>query len=145
MLSLLYSIMILYNQAPQKTATLFSRARTEASLIRSFLISSIAIPPIEKGGPKGAQKTIIIGFREDSSQDERETFLKGRGLHERFALDSIDAAVVPAPQGQTPEGFVKALEQIPESPVSFAEADSILAPDLIPDDPWFLNWQQDKQ
>ena len=119
----------------------------ETIILRSFFASQ-EMPPIERGGAKGKETDyVLVGFREGVGRDDRRAFLASQGFDdERFAFENIRVAAIPVPRGANPEAFARTLEAIPNSPIEFAEVDVLVAPDaVIPNDPWFLNWQKDKQ
>ncbi len=96
------------------------------------------------GTPSHAHDRILVGFRQSASQDLKVEVLARHGLRPRSVIAGIEVHVVGIPAGTLPEAAVAALLRKESASVEFAEVDAILEASLVPDDPWFANWQPDK-
>lgn len=92
-----------------------------------------------------AKKNILIAFKDNFPGEARKALLARHSLSEVSEIKSIGIKIVEVPAFAVPE---KALEKIlknENSNIEFAELDEIVLPAIIPNDPWYVNWQKNKQ
>lgn len=91
------------------------------------------------------KKNILIKFKEGvGSSGERDLLLR-HSLRPVSAIMPLGIIVVQSALHLPPENVLKRLEERESGNVEFAEIDELIPPSLLPDDPWFANWQKNKQ
>lgn len=88
---------------------------------------------------------ILVKFKPGISVVRRNQIASAYGIQENSEIKGIGVKIISIPFGRNPQLFVDALNKNESDAIEFAEPDFIVEPSLIPNDPWFLNWQKDKQ
>lgn len=101
---------------------------------------------VEKGGKVGVKEgRLLVKFADGTVNSEKDKILKKHDLVSVVDIRGIDVKIVAVPGGDKTEEVRDRFLNEERETVEFVETDDIFAPDIIPDDPWFLNWQKDKQ
>ena len=87
---------------------------------------------------------ILVKFKDSLSDTKKNALLARHNLKEKMEIKQIGIKIISLSAGDTPEKASDALKQETDS-VDFAEPDYAVEPSFIPNDPWFTNWQKDKQ
>lgn len=83
---------------------------------------------------------ILVQFRQGVLQDQVNNVLASLSARETEQIPQIGVHIVQLPSVGNEEAFVNAFRA--RSDVAFAELDRIVPPaDVIPNDPWYANWQ----
>ncbi|HTK05156.1 MAG TPA: S8 family serine peptidase [Candidatus Eisenbacteria bacterium] len=90
-----------------------------------------------------AKEHVLVKFKPQANLSRRDEVLAGLGMQKLSTIDGLDVQLVSVPPGQTPEQAVGRLRN--EVDVQFAEPDEVFEPSLVPNDPWYANWQNDKR
>ncbi len=100
----------------------------------------------EKGGVVGrADDRILVKFKEGVSIEKRRQSLEKHNLKEKSEIKGIGVKIINLPSGKMPEEVVAKLLNDEKNVIEFAEVDSLLAPDYIPNDPLYPNeWHVSK-
>lgn len=97
-----------------------------------------------KGGVAGiVRDRILIKFNSSVVSEKRGEIFSRHGLRGFSDIPGIDVALVSLPAEVSAEEIISRL--LREESVEFAETDNVLAPSFFPNDPWFPNWQKNKQ
>jgi subtilisin family serine protease len=88
---------------------------------------------------------ILVKFKPGISADRRSRVMTKNNLKEKSEIKSIQVKLMTMPSGQDPQLFADKLSRNESDIIEFAEPDYIVEPSLLPNDPWFINWQKDKQ
>ena len=105
-----------------------------------------AIETVDARGKTGVQEHyIMVKFKPSTSSEKRKEVLKKHKLSERSEITQLKVKLLTISDEDTPEEARDRLEAEEKNFIEFAEVDEILAPSLVPNDPWFPNWQKDKQ
>lgn len=87
---------------------------------------------------------ILVKFKPDVTNEKRVDIMSRHGLKEKSEIKQLGIKLVSV-SGQNPKQVVNALEMSDGASIEFAEPDYVVEPGLVPNDPWFANWQKDKQ
>ncbi len=83
---------------------------------------------------------VLAKFRANVGLDHARQVIAALGARDADELPAIGLFVLDLPTETDEAGFAKAMSQRPE--VEFAELDQIVRPaDVLPNDPWFANWE----
>lgn len=127
----------------------FQVRQNEAELqayVRGSLENVFRTTVIGRGNTIGfAEDRILVKFKSVTSAGERATLLSRHGLASQDKLRGLDIQLLRTSPSDTPEEVAARLNAAESRLVEFAEPDAILAPSAVPNDPWFPNWQYDKQ
>jgi thermitase len=83
---------------------------------------------------------LLVQFRNDAMSGTRANLIAEAGARDAGALPASDVHVIELPEGADERAMVNALQSRAE--IEFAELDEIVPPaDLIPNDPWYANWE----
>lgn len=88
------------------------------------------------------QGEVIVGFKKDVPSARRAAVLAKHKFTKKTDIAGIDAIVADITLGGDMKAALAALESNPD--VEFAEMNVIVPPALIPNDPWYANWEADK-
>ncbi|MEK7212151.1 MAG: S8 family serine peptidase, partial [Patescibacteria group bacterium] len=95
-----------------------------------------------KGGVIGtAEDYILVKFKSDVGAAKRQEVMSRHGLTEKSEIKQIGVKLLAISKEDTPEEVVDRLKAKEKGDIEFAEVDAIVAPDLIPNDPWYTNWE----
>ena len=86
---------------------------------------------------------ILVSFKDGLSEENKGQFAKKYGLKERGFIPELGVHIFEVRAGDSAETDAKKMVLEPES-VEFAEPDYLLEPALVPNDPWYANWEKDK-
>jgi len=87
---------------------------------------------------------ILVKFKSNASDLRRSEINSKYALKENSEIKNIGVKIVSIPSGIKPEAMVEALNNNEKDAIEFAEPDFVVEPSLVPNDPWFANWQKDK-
>lgn len=87
---------------------------------------------------------VLVKFRPQADEKKRKETLGRLGMSEKSSIPQIDVRLVTVPQGMTAEQAVGRLRSETDT-VDFSEPDYVYEPSLVPNDPWYANWQADKR
>jgi len=94
-------------------------------------------PPVQDSFVPGR---VLVKFRGDIGLDHARQIIAALGARDADELPAIAVFVLDLPIETDEASFAWAISQRPE--VEFAEVDKILRPaDVLPNDPWFANWE----
>jgi thermitase len=83
---------------------------------------------------------VLVKFRSNVGLDHARQIIAALGARDADELPAIGVFVLDLPTETDEAGFARAMSQRPE--VEFAELDQIVRPaDVLPNDPWFANWE----
>src|SRR5215216_4222347 len=83
---------------------------------------------------------VLVKFRSNVGLDHARQIIAALGARDADELPAIGVFVLELSAETDEAGFARAMSQRPE--VEFAELDQIVRPaDVLPDDPWFANWE----
>ena len=100
----------------------------------------------EKGGKVGVKTgRLLVKFSDSVANSEKDKIIKKHGLVNILDIKGVDVKIVAVPGGDKTEEILDRLMREENEKIEFAETDDVFAPDFIPNDPWFINWQKDKQ
>jgi subtilisin family serine protease len=91
-----------------------------------------------------AEGRILVSFKDSVGEKGRAELMKKYGLKERGYIPALGVHQFEIPAGDSAETFVKKMRMEPES-FDFAEPDYLVEPSVVPNDPWYQNWQKDKE
>lgn len=87
---------------------------------------------------------ILVKFKDSLPEPKKSEILRQRDLKERSEIKPLGIKIIALPANASPEKAADELKLYKDS-IEFAEPDYMLSPSFIPNDPWFVNWQKDKQ
>lgn len=87
---------------------------------------------------------VLIKFKSDISDEKKKEVLYRHGLEEKSEIKHLGVKVVSI-SGRAFQNVLDDLKRSDPDSIEFAEPDFSIEPGLVPDDPWFQNWQKDKQ
>jgi len=87
---------------------------------------------------------ILVKFKPDVPAQSRSEILSRHGLKENSEIKPLGVKLV-STLGKSYQNVIDDLNRSDGASIEFAEPDYIVEPGLIPNDPWFANWQKDKQ
>jgi len=83
---------------------------------------------------------VLVKFRANVGLDYARQIVAALGVREDGVLPATGVLVLDLPEQADEAGFANALANRPD--VEFAELDRIVKPaDVLPNDPWFVNWE----
>ncbi len=88
--------------------------------------------------------SILISFEEGVTGNVRADLIKKYGLKERGYIPALDVRRYQVPTTESPLAIATLLST-EKGVVVFAEPDYLLEPSVVPNDPWFASWQQNKK
>ena len=88
---------------------------------------------------------ILVKFKSGISVEKHNQIKVKYNVKEDSEIKNIGVKIISTPPGRTPEEFVDILNKNEGNSIEFAEPDFVVEPSLIPNDPWFVNWQKDKE
>ena len=88
---------------------------------------------------------VLVKFKPTTSLQKRNDALFRYGLKEKKEIKQLGVKLFEIPAGQNTWAFGESLYRNEKNIIEFAEPDFVVEPSLIPNDPWFVNWQKDKQ
>jgi subtilisin family serine protease len=88
---------------------------------------------------------ILLKFKSDASSTRRSQIFTKHNLKEKSEIKNIGVKIVSIPSGSKPKDIAEALNKNESDALEFAEPDFVVEPSLVPNDPWYLNWQKDKE
>lgn len=122
------------------------QARLEALLVDIAPVTGMETRPLPGGRAGGVfQNYVLVKFKTEATQAVRDAVLARGNLRSQAELREIGVHVVSIHSQKTPAQVVQDLTNEESAYVEFAEVDAMVAPSAIPNDPWFANWQKDKQ
>jgi thermitase len=87
---------------------------------------------------------ILVKFKSDISSDQRNQILSKRNMKEKSEIKSLGVKIISIPTGKILGEVIDELKNNESNSIEFAEPDFLVEPSLIPNDPWYANWQKDK-
>src|SRR5688500_2843720 len=90
-----------------------------------------------------AKDHVLVKFKPQADASKRDEVLGRLGMSRLSTIAQIDVHLVAVHPGGAPEQAVERLRG--QAEVQFAELDQVLEPSLVPNDPWYANWQNDKR
>jgi thermitase len=90
-----------------------------------------------------AQDHVLVKFKPQADDVARTQALGKNGMGKKVAVQQIDLQLATLPKGMTPDKAVGLLKD--DATVEYVEPDLIVEPSLVPNDPWYANWQNDKR
>jgi thermitase len=100
---------------------------------------------ISKRGEGVEQDHILVKFKDSVSEIKKNQILNKHDLSIQSEISQIKVKIVKISPNDTPEEVVDRLNANEKDSIEFAEVDSIVYPDLIPNDPLYgSNWQLPK-
>lgn len=124
------------------------------SLVMAFALASYFLRqpvreellPASIGRILGASpERILIKFKDGIAVERKNKVMSDYGFKEKSDLKQIGVKMMTLPLGHNPQLIVESLIKNEADAIEFAEPDYIVEPSLLPNDPWFANWQKDKQ
>ena len=87
---------------------------------------------------------LLVKFKSSATSAQRGDIMARHDLKVKTEIQQIGVSVMKIGAGQNPVAIAKRLREEAGADIEFVELDMILSPSLIPNDPWFANWQKDK-
>ncbi len=103
-------------------------------LLVTVSLAAAGQPTAQAAPPQHEPNQILVRPKPGVSEDELQILFAGHRAAEVGAIHQINVRVLRVPEAEL-ESVVTALRQNPR--LEFVEPDSVLEPDLIPDDPYF--------
>lgn len=101
---------------------------------------------VERGGKIiTPNPNLLIKFLPHVLSYEKENILKHHNLTPISDIKGIDVKIVKVPASANSNEIRDKIISAWNEKVEFVETDDLFMPDIIPDDPWFINWQKNKQ
>jgi len=98
------------------------------------------ITPVTRQGESFVPGRVLVKFKSNIGLDHARQIVAALGARDADELPALDVFVLDLPIETDEAGFARAISQRPE--VEFAELDQIVRPaDVLPNDPWFANWE----
>ena len=92
-----------------------------------------------------SEEHILVKFRSTTASPKRNEIMARHGLTEKAEIKQIGVKLLSFPSENTPEEVVDRLKTQEKGNIEFAEVDAIVAPSLIPNDPyWMYQWNHPK-
>ncbi|MHC5112380.1 MAG: S8 family peptidase [Planctomycetota bacterium] len=113
-----------------------------AALLAALSVTAITQAGERPAGP-GSHERVLVKFRPHVAAEAQFDLHGHFGHAVERTIHQIDLQVIKVPPGKSAEDVVARYEKHPH--VEFVEVESFLKPTLVPDDPWYTNWQMDLQ
>ena len=111
----------------------FDRARAQKD-------RRIHVAPVTREEDSFVPGRVLVKFRSNVGLDHARQIVAALGAREDGVLPATGVLVLNLPEQADEAGFANAMAARPD--VEFAELDRILRPaDVLPNDPWFVNWE----
>jgi subtilisin family serine protease len=110
--------------------------------IVSQAVQKMKIPPPERStaGPRSGTE-IIVGFESSAGESKRNEIAQTMLLTKRGEIPALGAQIFTVSEDDTPQEVIDRLTHEHKKNVRFAEVNSILAPEYVPNDPlWSTQW-----
>jgi thermitase len=91
-----------------------------------------------------SDERVLVAFKDGVSEENKGQFAKKYGLKERGFIPQLGVHQFEIRAGDKAETIVKKLTAEPEG-IDFAEPDYLIEPSVVPNDPWYVNWQKNKE
>ncbi|HET6854572.1 MAG TPA: S8 family serine peptidase [Pyrinomonadaceae bacterium] len=102
--------------------------------------SGIHVTPMRPAEEPFVAGRVLVKFQSNIGLDHARQIIAALGARDAEELPATGVFVLDLPQQVSEAGFAKAMQMRPE--VEFAELDHVLRPaDVVPNDPWFANWE----
>jgi len=88
---------------------------------------------------------ILVKFKSGVSEQARGALFSRHTLREQDAIPELGIQVVTIHSQKDALSVVRELTAKEAQHIEFTEIDALLAPAAVPNDPWFANWQKNKQ
>jgi subtilisin family serine protease len=86
-----------------------------------------------------ADDHVLIGFKENLGETEKENVLTRHGLKRKVDIGAIGVSIVELQREETPTDVVASLNGQERNFIEFAEVDEKISPSFIPNDPGYTN------
>ncbi|PIP27355.1 MAG: peptidase S8 [Candidatus Moranbacteria bacterium CG23_combo_of_CG06-09_8_20_14_all_39_10] len=104
----------------------------------SLAKNDASVEKVAKGRVMGTSKEhVLVKFRDNVIKEKKDEFFAKNQLKEKFEIKQIGIKAVVIPEGKTPEEMVEKIKNENKDIIEFAEADALLEPALIPNDPQY--------
>jgi thermitase len=98
------------------------------------------VTPVTSEQPSFVPGRVLVKFKSNIDFDHARQLIAALGARDADELPQLGAFVLDLPSQADEAAFANALQNRPE--VDFAELDRIVRPaDVLPNDPWFANWE----
>jgi thermitase len=89
-----------------------------------------------------SDERVLVSFKDSASEAKRSTLKKKYGLEERGYIPQLGVHQFEIPAGKSASDIAKLIAG--EVETDFAEPDYLIEPSVMPNDPWFTEWQKNK-
>lgn len=115
-----------------------STVKNSTNISQSSNQKQIKSRPLLKSGKAGAASDrILVKFKKSVSREKRDKIFLDNNLRAKGEIGQIGVEMISIPEGASPEGAIKKLQEESAGDIEFAELNIIPVPDLIPNDPLF--------